>query len=82
MGVATEPSVYHSDSLQLILFLHRDTEDWKKTAVHIYDDEHPFAYQNSMTIPYDTYRGAFAKERRSAEEQQKDRSIYVGLYAG
>ena len=78
-GEETEPSLHHSEILELIVFLHRDPENNNQTTVNIYSDKRPFTWQQKVVIPFDTYRATFSIERRSADEINKDRSIFVGL---
>ena len=42
MGSNTEPSIYHSETLRVIFFVHRDPEDKDQSLVLIYDDRYPF----------------------------------------
>ena len=44
-GAVTEPSLHHSEILELIVFLHGDPEDMYQTVVTIYSDKRPFTWQ-------------------------------------
>ena len=79
MGSMTEPSLHHSEILELIVFLHKDPEDKRQTVVTIYSDKRPFTWQQKVIIPYSTKHATFSIERRSADEINKDRSIFFGL---
>ena len=45
----------------------------------IHDDKHPFTKLQTAVIPYGTKYATFSIDRRSGDEQIKDRSIFVGL---
>ena len=47
--------------------------------MNIYSDKRPFTWQQKVVIPLNTYIATFSIERRSADEINKDRSIFVGL---
>ena len=79
MGNVTEPSLYHSEALGVILFLHLDPEDVYQTVVLIHCNKHPFTQSQKVVIPYRTFNSTFSIDRRSSDEQSKDMSIFVGL---
>ena len=79
MTGVTEPSLYHSEILEVILFLHRYPENVNKTVVVIHNDKSPFSENQRIVIPWGTYNATFSIERRSDDEIYKDRSIFVGL---
>ena len=68
MGTMTEPSLYHSEALEVILFLYKDPENRNQTVVLIHRDKHPFTKLQTAVIPYGTVYATFSIDRRSGDE--------------
>ena len=79
MGPVTEPSLYHSEALEVILFLFKNPWNSDQTVVLIHKDKHPFTKLQTAVIPYGSGYATFSIDRRSIDEQREDRSIFVGL---
>jgi hypothetical protein len=75
----TQPSLYHSEALGIILVIFRNPESRYEANVLIYDDKFPYKQLQKVAIQFDFYMATFSIDRRSIEEQALDSSIFIGL---